>query len=185
MQKEKVIADLMEQYGTAVLHLAYSYVRDRQIAEDLAQEIFFKCYQKCDTFQGNSLIQTWLFRVASNHCKDYLKSWHHRKVSVSGYISSFLSKHQDSPETQLIKSVENQELTQALFQIPVKYREMLFLFYFQECTLKEIADISSLNLNTVKSRLARAKSLLKEILEERSGDDGRTVEETKTRNAGG
>lgn len=185
MHKEKAIVDLMARYGTAVLHLAYSYVRNRQTAEDLAQEIFFKCYQKYDTFQGNSQIQTWLFRVASNHCKDYIKSWHYKKVSVSNYLSSFLAGHNDNPETVMIKNTENQELTGALFRLPLKYREVIFLFYFQECSLKEIAEICNLNLNTVKSRLSRAKSLLKEILEERSGDDGRKVKKTKTRNAEG
>ncbi|MCM3664705.1 sigma-70 family RNA polymerase sigma factor [Mesobacillus subterraneus] len=179
MHKQKAIADLMDHYGTAVLQLAYSYVRDRQTAEDLAQEIFFKCYQKYDTFQGNAQIQTWLFRVASNHCKDYLKSWHHKKVFVSNYLSSFLTNHQSSPENELIKSAENQELTEALFKLPVKYREILFLFYFQECSLKEISEISGLNLNTVKSRLSRAKTLLKEILQERSGEDGETNEGVK------
>ncbi|RSD27065.1 sigma-70 family RNA polymerase sigma factor [Mesobacillus subterraneus] len=183
MQREKVIADLMDRYGTDVLHLAYSYVRNRQTAEDLTQEIFLKCYQKYDTFQGNSQLQTWLYRVASNHCKDYLRSWHHRKVFVSSYISSFLTSHQASPESQLIQDTENQELTEALFQLPVKYREVLFLFYFQECSMKKIADICSLNLNTVKSRLSRAKSLLKEILQERSGDDGEKVEPVEIRDA--
>jgi RNA polymerase sigma-70 factor, ECF subfamily len=185
MHKEKAISDLMDRYGTAVLHLAYSYVRNRQTAEDLAQEIFIKCYQKYGTFQGNSQIQTWLFRVASNHCKDYIKSWHYKKVSVSNYLHSLVADQHDTPEAELIKNAENQELTEALFQLPLKYREPLFLFYFQECSLKEISEICSLNLNTVKSRLTRAKSLLKEILEERSADNGRTVKETKTRNAGG
>ena len=49
MHKDKAISDLMDRYGTAVLHLAYSYVRNRQTAEDLAQEIYFKCYQNYDT----------------------------------------------------------------------------------------------------------------------------------------
>lgn len=185
MIKEEAIADLMDRYGTAVLHLAYSYVRNRQTAEDLAQEIFLKCYQKYDTFQGNSQIQTWLFRVASNHCKDYLKSWHYKKVSLNNYVSAFLSNEHDTPENELIKNVENQELTEALFKLPLKYRELIFLFYFQECPLKEIAEICGLNLNTVKSRLTRAKSLLRDILQERSANDGRTVEETKARNAEG
>jgi RNA polymerase sigma-70 factor, ECF subfamily len=185
MNRDKAIAELMDRYGTTVLHMAYSYVRNRQTAEDLTQEIFLKCYQKYDTFQGNAQIQTWLYRVASNHCKDYLKSWHHKKVTVSSYKSSLLSNQEASPENELIKHAENEELTEALFQLPVNYREIIFLFYFQECSLKEIADICSLNLNTVKSRLSRAKSLLKEILQERSGDDGEKIKSAEIRNAKG
>jgi RNA polymerase sigma-70 factor, ECF subfamily len=185
MQKEKAVEDLMDRYGTDVLHLAYSYVRNRQTAEDLAQEIFLKCYQKFDTFEGNSQIQTWLYRIASNHCKDYLKSWHHRKVYVSGYISSLLTSHSSSPEKQVIQDADNKELMEAMFKLPLKFREIIFLFYFQECSLKEIADICDLNVNTVKSRLTRAKSLMKEILQERGVDLGRSVEEAEIRNVEG
>ncbi|MBS8265622.1 RNA polymerase factor sigma C [Mesobacillus boroniphilus] len=184
MQREKVIVELMEQYGTDVLHLAYSYVRNRQTAEDLAQEIFLKCYQKFDTFQGEAQIQTWLYRVASNHCKDYLKSWHHRKVFVSGYISSMLGGQQAGPEKQLIQNAENKELVEAMFKLPVKYREIIYLFYYQEMPQKEIAEVCGLNINTVKSRLTRAKQLLKEILQERGVDLGRTAEETEIRSEG-
>jgi RNA polymerase sigma factor (sigma-70 family) len=74
----------MSNYGTQILHLSYSYVRDRQTAEDLTQEIFVKCYEKLHTFNGNSSIETWLYRIAANHCKDYLKSWQFRRVRATG-----------------------------------------------------------------------------------------------------
>lgn len=185
MEREEAIVELMERYGTDVLHLAYSYVRNRQTAEDLAQEIFLKCYQKFDTFEGNSQVQTWLYRIASNHCKDYLKSWHHRKILVTGYISAKLSTNDDSPETKLLRNTENRELIDAMFKLPVKYREIIFLFYYQELSQKEIAEVCGLNLSTLKSRLTRAKALLKEILQERGVGFGGTVEETESRNVKG
>ncbi|MGV2939564.1 sigma-70 family RNA polymerase sigma factor [Mesobacillus sp. LC4] len=184
MRRDKVIEELMDEYGTKVLHLAYSYVRNRQTAEDLAQEIFLKCFQKYETFEGEAQLQTWLYRVASNHCKDYLKSWHHRKVLVSGYISSKLGGQEAGPEKQLIQNAENQELVDAMFKLPLKYREIIFLYYYQECSLKEVAAICNLNINTVKSRLTRAKELLKAILQERGVDYGRSAEETEIRSEG-
>ncbi|MBT2644638.1 sigma-70 family RNA polymerase sigma factor [Bacillus sp. ISL-41] len=74
VEREEAIVELMERFGTDVLHLAYSYVRNRQTAEDLAKEIFLKCYKRFDTFKGNLQVQTWLYRIASNHFTDYLKS---------------------------------------------------------------------------------------------------------------
>ncbi|MBT2639889.1 sigma-70 family RNA polymerase sigma factor [Bacillus sp. ISL-39] len=185
MEREEAIVDLMERFGTDVLHLAYSYVRNRQTAEDLAQEIFLKCYQKFDTFEGNSQIQTWLYRIASNHCKDYLKSWHHRRVLVTDYISAKLAGHHDGPESQLVRNTDNKELIEAMFKLPVKYREVIFLFYYQELSQKEIAEVCGLNLSTLKSRLTRAKVLLKEILQERGVGFGGAVEETESRNVEG
>ena len=114
-----------------------------------------------------------------------MKSWHHRKVFVSDYIASKLGGQQAGPEKQLIQNAENKELVEAMFKLPVKYREIIYLFYYQEASQKEIAEICGLNVNTVKSRLTRAKQLLKEILQERGVDLGRTVEEIETRNAEG
>lgn len=185
MDRNETIKMLMEEYGTAVLHLAYSYVRNRETAEDLTQEIFFKCFERLDTFQGNSAIQTWLYRIAANHCKDYLKSWYHRKMHVSDYLLSFFKNTQAGPEDQCVQEDEKSELQHALFQLPVKYREVIFLYYFQECSQKEISDICGLNLNTVKTRLVRARELLKEILEEGRFEYGGPIEKTKERNAGG
>lgn len=176
MEHQETINRLMTEHGTQVLHLAYSYVRNRQTAEDLTQEIFIKCYEKLDTFKGDSSLQTWLYRIASNHCKDYLRSWHHRKIHVSGYISSLMTGSQASPEKQFMDRAENQELADAMFQLPLKYREVIFLFYYQECQLKEISEICNLNINTVKSRLTKAKRLLKDYLIERGENHGGTQE---------
>jgi RNA polymerase sigma-70 factor, ECF subfamily len=170
VNRQSMITDLMGRYGNDVLHLAYSYVKNRQTAEDLAQEIFIKCYEKLDTFEGNSAIQTWLYRIASNHCKDYLKSWHYRKISVTEYVSSLYRDNQDGPEQVLLKKTASSELLSALFMMPVKYREIIFLYYYHEFTQKKISEICGLNLNTVKSRMARAKELLKKTLVERGVD---------------
>lgn len=185
MEHQETINQLMTEHGTQVLHLAYSYVRNRQTAEDLTQEIFIKCYEKLDTFKGDSSLQTWLYRIASNHCKDYLRSWHHRKIHVSGYISSLLTGSQASPEKQIMDQAENHELADAMFQLPMKYREVIFLFYYQECSLKEISEICNLNINTVKSRLTKAKKLLKDYLIERGENYGEPYQESKGKSVKG
>ncbi|MGD6843100.1 sigma-70 family RNA polymerase sigma factor [Bacillus infantis] len=170
MDRHDTISELMDQYGTDVLHLAYSYVRNRQTAEDLAQEIFIKCYENLNSFQGKSGLQTWLYRIAVNHCKDYLKSWHHRKMVVGDFVTSVF---QSSPEKELMEKAERDEVLEEVFQLPVKIREIIYLYYFQECTQKEISDICKINLNTVKARVARGKKLLKEAMSERRGYDGK------------
>lgn len=70
-QREQIIDQLMNEYSDDILYLVYTYVKNRTTAEDLTQEIFLKCYEKLDQFNQQSTIKTWVFRIASNHCKDY------------------------------------------------------------------------------------------------------------------
>lgn len=183
MENKEVITDLMNRYGTQILHLSYSYVRDRQIAEDLTQEIFVKCYEKLHTFKGNSSLETWLYRIAVNHCKDYLKSWQFRKISATGYISSFFTLSEAPAEQEYFIKEEQSGIREAVFHLPVKYREIIFLYYFKEYSQKEISEICKVNLNTVKARMARGKELLKKFLSERGVLNGEGFETDKKSNA--
>lgn len=174
LQNHENISKLIDDYGLSILHLAYSFVRNRQTAEDLSQEIFIKCFEKLDSFKGESNIQTWLYRIAINHCKDYLRSWHYRKVQVSEYASTLFSKNEVGPEDLYLKKINNTELINDIFKLPVKYREIIILYYFHEISLKEIAEINSINLNTAKSRMTRAKEILKRHIQERSNTYGQS-----------
>jgi RNA polymerase sigma-70 factor, ECF subfamily len=174
LDSREIINDLMDRYGTEVLHLTYTYVRNRQTAEDLTQEIFIKCFEKLYTFEGKASIETWLYRITVNHFKDYVKSWYHRKIVVTDYISSFFTAapHSGADEAFLEKEKKN-EVLEAVYHLPLKYREIIFLYYFKEWTQKEISEICELNLSTVKARLIKAKTLLKERMLERGDGDER------------
>lgn len=185
MDTDEKIVDLMDRYGSSVLHLAYSYVRNRQTAEDLTQEIFIKCYKKLETFNGDSTLQTWLYKIAVNHCKDYIKSWHFRKIFVTHFFDSFLTDKEVSPEAHYLKKAESEALIENVMKLPVKYREIIFLHYFQDLSQKEITQICDFNLNTVKSRLSRAKELLKRSMEERSEKDGGADKKSKNASKNG
>lgn len=183
MDNKEVITDIMSRYGTQILHLSYSYVMNRQTAEDLTQEIFVKCYEKLHTFKGDSSLETWLYRIAVNHCKDYLRSWQFRKVSATDYISSFFSSNEAPAEQEYFAKAEQAGIRDAVFRLPVKYREIIFLYYFKEYSQKEISDICHVNLNTVKARMARGRELLKKYLSERGVWDGEGIERDKKSNA--
>ena len=80
---EVIIDELMTDYGQQILQLVMQYVHNAAIAEDLTQEIFVKCYQALPTFHFNSSVKTWLWRIAINHTKDYLKSWYAKNVETN------------------------------------------------------------------------------------------------------
>lgn len=161
-EREQIIDQLMREYSDDILHLVYTYVKNRTIAEDLAQEIFIKCYEKLNQFNQQSTIKTWLYRIASNHCKDYLRSWHYRKITLSNKVFDHIPSKSKQVEEKVIKHSEESSLTNAVMNLPLKYREVVFLHYYEELSLKEISKITSVNINTLKTRLKRAKELLKD-----------------------
>jgi RNA polymerase sigma-70 factor, ECF subfamily len=160
--REQIIDQLMHEYSDDILYLVYTYVKNRTTAEDLTQEIFLKCYEKLDQFNQQSTIKTWVFRIASNHCKDYLRSWHYRKISLSDKIFDYLPSKSKQVEEEIITNGEEEILTNAVMNLPLKYREVVFLHYYEELSLAEISKITTVNINTIKTRLKRAKELLKD-----------------------
>ncbi|MGE7998130.1 sigma-70 family RNA polymerase sigma factor [Lysinibacillus sp. NPDC093190] len=83
LSRDQVIEELMTDYGQTVLQLVYTYVHDTALAEDLTQEVFIKCYKALSTYQGHASLKTWLWRIAINHLKDYIKSWYKKNVDVT------------------------------------------------------------------------------------------------------
>ena len=122
----------MNKYGQEVLQLAYSYVKNKEIAEDLTQDIFVKCFKSIHTYKGKSKLRTWVWRVAINHCKDYLKSWYNQKVIITDNETTYTGLLQESVEQTVIQNDEDHQLASAVMNLPIKYREVIYLFYFEE-----------------------------------------------------
>ncbi|CAH2716028.1 ECF RNA polymerase sigma factor SigW [Neobacillus rhizosphaerae] len=166
---EILFNEIMTRYGQDILQLVFSYVRNKQLAEDLTQDIFVKCYKALHTYKQNAKLKTWLFKIASNHCKDYLRSWYFRKVIATEKMAEMTVSSGQNVEQAVLEHEEEQTIANAVLKLPMKYREVIYLFYFEDMSLKEIESVLDVNQNTVKSRLKRAKSLLKEELEDLDG----------------
>lgn len=162
LEREEIIDQLMQEYSDDILHLVYTYVKNRTTAEDLTQEIFIKCYEKLNQFNQQATLKTWVYRIASNHCKDYLRSWHYRKITLSDKILDYIPSKSKQVEEEIIANSEGNILINAVMNLPLKYREVVFLHYYEELSLAEISKITSVNINTIKTRLKRAKELLKD-----------------------
>ena len=160
--RDKVVEILIDEYSDRILHLAYTYVHNKVIAEDLTQEIFIKCYERFHQFNGQSSLKTWVYRIASNHCKDYLRSWHYRKVTLNEKLLAYIPSKAKQVEEQIIDRSEEDTLVQAIMGLPTNYREVIFLYYYEELSLKEISKVTGVNRNTIKTRLQRARELVKE-----------------------
>jgi RNA polymerase sigma-70 factor, ECF subfamily len=164
--KEVLLDEMMKLYGQEVLQLVYSYVKNQTLAEDLTQDIFVKCYKSLDTFNGKSKLRTWLWRIAINHCKDFLRSWYNKNVIITDGKEPIYTGSVNMVEETVVQKDEDEKLIQAIMMLPIKYREVIYLFYYEDLPIKEIADLNGTVDNTVKTRLRRAKELLKVKLEE-------------------
>ncbi|WP_047981999.1 sigma-70 family RNA polymerase sigma factor [Ornithinibacillus contaminans] len=164
--KEAILEEIMIEHGNDLVRLAVNYVKDRETAKDMVQNTFIKCYENLDNFRYESSIKTWLYRITINQCKDYLKSWNYRKIQAKNYIENVGVSKLISTEETIIKMEESKEMKDYIFSLPPKYREVLFLYYYKSLSISEIADITELKENTIKTRLKRAKERLKLLMEE-------------------
>ena len=168
-QKETLIKQLMDDYAQDIIWLIYSYVKDQNIAEDLTQEVFIKAFKKLDGFQGKSSIKTWLYKIAFNCCKDYLKSAYIKRVIPINIFHKFVNHTTPSTEAIYMQHNESAAITKNVLELPLKYREVIMLYYFEELSISEIEKVIHVNPNTIKTRLRKAKQLLKEVLENDEG----------------
>ncbi len=104
-------------------------------------------------------MKTYLYRIAVNVCHDYLASWKYKKIVVTELFQKLL-KTTTTPETEFIEKDEQLYLVTAIENLPRKYKEVLVLFHFVELSLEEVSQVLALPINTVKTRLRRARQML-------------------------
>lgn len=156
----------MIEYGNDLVRLAFSYVKDAEIAKDMVQNTFIKCYKKLDLFRFDAQIKTWLYRITINECKDYLKSWNYKMVQVKSFVNETAKSILPSTEKTVIDKFNNEQIKDTIFSLPKMYREVVYLYYYDSLTTEEIAKVLEVSVNTVKTRLRRAKQRLHTVIKE-------------------
>jgi RNA polymerase sigma factor (sigma-70 family) len=164
LSKEDRIEMLMNEYGRSVARLAFTFMKQKQQAEDIAQEVFIRCYEKLDTFRNDSSYKTWIYRITVNLCKDRLRSWSFRNIIFTDFFSKE-SVSSNTPESELLNVEEKEELSLKVLALPIKYREVVIFYYYEELSYNEIAELLDISIPSIKSRLHRARLLLKKKLE--------------------
>ncbi|MGN7476570.1 sigma-70 family RNA polymerase sigma factor [Solibacillus silvestris] len=159
LERERKLEEAMDLYGDYIVQLCYTYVRSWQTAEDLAQETFLRYFEALPKFRGDASIKTFLFRIAVNISHNYITSWKYKKIHITTFFQKLLMSA-DTPESQLLKKTESQQLVAAIEELPTKYKDVIVLFHFAELPLQEVGRALKLPVNTVKTRLRRARQML-------------------------
>lgn len=165
MHQQELLEEWFEQYGEAVLTYIIVMVRDYTLAEDLTQETFLKAYKAQHRFQQNASVKTWLFAIAANTTKDYLR----KKNPLKYYLNLTLHEPDDQPiPEQLVTMNEtNEQLYLALQQLKPSYREVILLRKLKDFSTKETAIILGWSESKVKMNLKRALKAMRLELEKR------------------
>ncbi|MBD7985670.1 sigma-70 family RNA polymerase sigma factor [Sporosarcina sp. Sa2YVA2] len=148
--------EIIDEHGAHLLKMAYFYLRDRELAKDIVQEVFFAFYDS-SKYEEQGKLRAYLTRLTVNRCKDHLRSWSFRNLSFSKEWIETIQREQDP----LILNEEKTDIAIAIMKLPIKYREIIIFYYYEEYKMREIATLLGLSENTVKARMVKARKLLK------------------------
>ncbi|NNF20900.1 MAG: sigma-70 family RNA polymerase sigma factor [Saprospiraceae bacterium] len=160
----KVFEELVNTHQSMVVNLCYKMTGSVEDAEDLAQEVFIKVWEKASKFRGDSTLQTWIYRVAINASLNYT-----RKKKFNTFFESiesiFESKgSQDNPQKELENKEQENQVQSAIQTLPENQRIALTLRTFKDHSYAEISEIMDISISSVESLIFRAKKNLKKKL---------------------
>jgi RNA polymerase sigma-70 factor (ECF subfamily) len=165
-------AELLDRYKESVFYLLNKMVNNRDDAEDLTIEAFGKAFKNIEQYTPNFAFSTWLFRIATNNCIDYIRK--KRMITVSldktftgddgGEMTMDVRSNTLDPEENLIRKQKNILMQSLVTKLKPRYRTLVEMRYFQELSYEEIADKLDLPIGTVKAQLFRSREFLYNIL---------------------
>ena len=156
---------LYEQYCDAMLIVAKRFVKDVMEAEDIVQDVFITCFRHFEKIDEILSFKAWIYRLVINRSKDVLKSSAFKRVVKNSNLLSLFTSKEPLPEMSLVKRSEEEILSRSVLDLPLKYREVIILYYYEECSIEEIKGLLGLNGNTIKTRLNRGRTKLKNRME--------------------
>jgi len=156
---------LVDRYQDKVFHLALGLMRDRGAAEDMAQEIFIRVWKGLAGYRGAASMSTWIYAIGRNTCLTELKHLASRpRVCQEGAGLDRATEPTAEPD-----GLAGVEIHALLGHLPERYRQVVTLYYLEEKSYQEVAEMLGIPLGTVKTFLHRAKKELVEIIERREG----------------
>lgn len=163
----KAYAQVVDCYKDLVYTLAFRMLKQREEAEEVAQDTFIKVFKSLHKFKGESKFSTWIYKVAYNTCLDRIKKnkKHQNDIVIDDYVFNKLDTI-DNALDNMIKDEKSKLIKACVAKLPEDSSALLTLFYFEELSLVEIAKIMNIEANTVKVKLFRARKKLAVILEQ-------------------
>jgi RNA polymerase sigma-70 factor (ECF subfamily) len=171
-ESQASLDSIYRQYGERVLNLAYRMTSDAETARDLTHDVFLKVHENLGSFEGDSHVYTWIYRIAVNHILNHLRRARRAKWVrlLDENVADLVT--QDRPvinggvgdSADFVQAIEHHERSKVLWSavqsLPPKFRMPLVLFFYEGLSHQEIAEVMSLSLSAVETRIHRAKKAL-------------------------
>ena len=171
---QKAYAELMGRYRDAIYYMLLKMVNNSSDAEDLTIEAFGKAFKNIQQYTPNYAFSTWLFKIATNNCIDFIRKKKATTVSLDQHDddpdkapTDIMAPNLD-PEEEMIRHQKQKMLRGIVMKLKPRYRKLIELRYFNELSYEEISEELELPIGTVKAQLFRARELLFQILKNTS-----------------
>lgn len=169
---QKAYAELMDRYRDSVYFMLLKMVNNRDDADDLTIEAFGKAFKRLHQYTPTYAFSTWLFKIASNNCIDFIRRKKMNVFSIDkkfendegGELNMDIRAEGPNPEENMVKKQKVQHMHDIVEKLKPRYRTLVELRYFEELSYEEIAEKLDLPLGTVKAQLFRAREFLATIL---------------------
>ncbi|MGM0666923.1 MAG: RNA polymerase sigma factor [Bacteroidota bacterium] len=167
---ERAYAELMNRYRDSIYYMLLKMVNNPSDADDLTIEAFGKAFKNIQLYTPNFAFSTWLFRIATNNCIDFIRKKKSAPTAIDQQQgeqddpASNLQSELPGPEEEMMQKQKIKHLSHVVSQLKPKYRQLIELRFYKEYSYEEIANELNLPLGTVKAQIFRAKELLYNIL---------------------
>ncbi len=152
--EHEIITELMNKYADNVIRMCYVYLKDYHLAEDVTQKTFMRVMKHYVKFRKASSEKTWIMQIAINLCKNHFRSSWYKRVRYDNVPEMPYDADYDG-------GFDRQEVFSQISKLKPKYKEVILLYYYQEMSIAEIAEVLRLKESSVKVRLFRAREQLK------------------------
>ena len=169
---QKAYAELMERYRDSVYFMLLKMINNKDDADDLTIEAFGKAFKRLSQYTPNFAFSTWLFKIATNNCIDFIRKKKSNTLSLDltyqneegGEIKVDLKSSSLDPEEKMVKKQKIKLMHEVVDKLKPRYKQLVQMRYFDELSYEEIAEKTELPLGTVKAQLFRAREFLFNIL---------------------
>ncbi|MDF1544755.1 MAG: sigma-70 family RNA polymerase sigma factor [bacterium] len=168
---QKAFRTLTERHQTAVFHIIFKIVRDKETTNDLVQETFMKAFASLASYRSEYRFSTWLYKIAANCSIDFLRKKRINALSLDqqlqtkeGTVEIEVPDNSYNPEKDLVRKQQSFSIAEAIDSLPDKYKEVIIYRHKDDKTYEEIAELLDIPVGTVKARIFRARELLKKKL---------------------
>ena len=163
--EKEFFGELVLKHQDFIFNVVKGFVRFEEEARDITQEVFLKAYENIDKFRGDSKFSSWLYRIAYNHSMNWSERKAGRETQLDDSLAETIPEEPSTADDMFDRELVLSRIKEIIEELPVKYKIVLKLYYFEEKSYQEIADTLGIPINTVKIQLLRAKEQVRKKLD--------------------